>query len=423
MKLLLLVVTLSLSTDIAYSMKHSTKDESSDELPLSSQKKPRRTLAAVDDGDSKTVTNSDINPDESGSKKRLSPVKKRKKSDRESSSEEEAPQTPKKKRAKQTLFTAIKDEDVRSITELLAAGANCDERGSGKRVALCEATKKGNVQIVRLLLDAGADANAADRFINSALIYAVEQGNSELVELLLSTSKPSQILLDRALQVACIVGVTELAKTFIDQGANIAETMFGSYLSAITREPYQKYVERFRRMNVSPLILASACGNLEIIKLLLDKKVSIDSTISSGYNPLAAAIEAGHIEIVNFLLENGAKIGFKGAIHPFIAAIRSNNLELVKLFMPHSNSVTFAKMGPLETALTLKHTEIAHFLLDNNSDRGLLNALCIATENGIEAIVDKILMIICKNRSYGFLHGDRSFYEKALVNAIAENFS
>lgn len=66
-----------------------------------------------------------------------------------------------------------------------------------------------------------------------------------------------------------------------------------------------KYNNQLRR---NALMYASANGNLEIVKLLLDNGVAVNDVDSTGMTALMLAAEAGHLQIVILLLNNGANI-------------------------------------------------------------------------------------------------------------------
>jgi ankyrin repeat protein len=74
--------------------------------------------------------------------------------------------------------------DVEQLKELLAAGADKDEKDEEGRTALHFACGYGELACAEVLLKAGADANAVDNNKNTALHYAAGYGQAEGVELL-----------------------------------------------------------------------------------------------------------------------------------------------------------------------------------------------------------------------------------------------
>ena len=51
--------------------------------------------------------------------------------------------------------------------------------------------------------------------------------------------------------------------------------------------------------------MASERGNMEIVKILLDKGIDLNQHTHYGFNALHWASERGHKEIVEFLIEQG----------------------------------------------------------------------------------------------------------------------
>ena len=84
----------------------------------------------------------------------------------------------------------------------------------------------------------------------------------------------------------------------------------------------------------SPLILACYHGNKEVVKFLIDKVHSINSTSNYG-TPLMAAIVKGDIEIIEMLLSrnaatNIADVNGTTAMH---YAVMFKNYEAIKLLL------------------------------------------------------------------------------------------
>mmetsp|Transcript_17700 Transcript_17700/g.15517 ORF Transcript_17700/g.15517 Transcript_17700/m.15517 type:complete len:123 (+) Transcript_17700:27-395(+) len=74
------------------------------------------------------------------------------------------------------------------------------------------------------------------------------------------------------------------------------------------------YLEEFTKADldnlISPLILSSHLGRIEITKVLLENE-TIDINLASNFlqiTPLIAACASGNYEIVKLLIENGAEV-------------------------------------------------------------------------------------------------------------------
>ena len=78
------------------------------------------------------------------------------------------------------------------------------------------------------------------------------------------------------------------------------------------------------RMNSWPITCAARTGNLEIVKYLFEKGVTI-----KGTHAIEESCRSGKLEIIKFLVENGAKI----QPDDICRALRHRQLEIVKYFI------------------------------------------------------------------------------------------
>jgi ankyrin repeat protein len=75
-----------------------------------------------------------------------------------------------------SIFEKIQDEDIDSIREMIANGANVNIRFEDDITPLIAAAGQGNIEIVRVLVEAGADVNALDADFETALLAAKTRG-------------------------------------------------------------------------------------------------------------------------------------------------------------------------------------------------------------------------------------------------------
>lgn len=61
----------------------------------------------------------------------------------------------------------------------------------------------------------------------------------------------------------------------------------------------------------SPLHIAAANGDLDLVKLLVEKKANVTQSDRYGMTPLIVAAVNGHTAILQYLLQHGAKIDHK----------------------------------------------------------------------------------------------------------------
>jgi ankyrin repeat protein len=84
--------------------------------------------------------------------------------------------------------------------------------------------------------------------------------------------------------------------------------------------------------NVTPLILASQKGNLDIVRVLLNSGARIDDIMTDGRTALLMACKNGHIEVVKLLLGRKANQFLKrNGISPRDIAKSNGHTEIVRI--------------------------------------------------------------------------------------------
>lgn len=149
--------------------------------------------------------------------------------------------------------------------------------------------------------------------------------------------------------------------------------------------------------------LASYLGNLDVVRLLLERGVSIDEPAPgrrAGVTPLLFAISRGHYALARFLIDAGADIRHAPPNSGYTAlhgAAAAGSLELVKLLVAKGAPVNAtSRIGetPFELALSAQHPEIASFLLENGLQLGgerADSALRLAARYGHSRIAQALL--------------------------------
>ena len=141
--------------------------------------------------------------------------------------------------------------------------------------------------------------------------------------------------------------------------------------------------------NFTPLTFASDKGNLEIVKLLVENRASINAEDGSEGNTviglpapgegtflvcntaLTKAIEKGNLEIVKYLVENGADIKDNDSNTALTVASRNGNLEVVKYLVENGADIN-DKDNYGDTALMVAswngNLEVVKYLVENGAD-------------------------------------------------------
>jgi hypothetical protein len=134
--------------------------------------------------------------------------------------------------------------------------------------------------------------------------------------------------------VCCLLDAEVLGETYIDQGASFSTKSLGTgeamlHVAAmnqsleVTRLLIEKGADVEGRVRVdgalipctsrTPLHVATTCGHLSIIKLLVSAGANVNAaTTTTGRTALQLAVEFGHEEIVNYLLGSGASSALIG---------------------------------------------------------------------------------------------------------------
>jgi len=144
---------------------------------------------------------------------------------------------------------------------------------------------------------------------------------------------------------------------------------------------------------LTPLFHAAAVGNLEIIRVLLEHNVDVNSRTKNGQTPMHSAIsyrrsKGDYPQVVQFLLEHGANPNARDnnrrtPLHlvsePWRRLVPSLALELARILLAHGADVDAEDekgMTPLQVALAgrqrnrkRRKSEMAQFLSEYCSKR------------------------------------------------------
>jgi ankyrin repeat protein len=175
---------------------------------------------------------------------------------------------------------------------LVQRGANINATGVEEMTALHWAAGEGHEEMVALLLDQGAEVNSTDAWDRTSLITASMSGHLGVVRLLAQHTGTQGLNEEddegrTALHYAAQEGHCEVVAFLLSKGAQ-----------ASTRNT----------VNETPLISASRCGHIGVVRLLLQHMGArgLQDRDDAGWTALLNAAYWGQDEVLRFLLLAGA---------------------------------------------------------------------------------------------------------------------
>ena len=246
---------------------------------------------------------------------------------------------------KTALMIASKHGHKEIVKELLSAKANVNTVDSTAQSALMLASENNDIAIAQLLLEAKANPNHQRNDCNTSLHIACYREYEELAILLIgfgadplitntesdtpffssvrrnmlkivkliSPNLPSSEL-SSALLISCRLGHPEMI-SFLLQLIDCTSKSFHMFCANGDSAQVAQEIVQFSSdvnsaivLGITPLMIASSCGHVEVVDCLIQAEADINSTDQDGYSPLAYAITGSKsIAVVQFLLQAGAK--------------------------------------------------------------------------------------------------------------------
>ena len=178
------------------------------------------------------------------------------------------------------LKLAIDDRATAMVQRLLKASADANATTWTGETMLMAAAASGNPDAVKALLAAGAKVNAAEpRRGQTALMWAISEQWPSIAKILIEA------------------GADVNASTHMRKEAGFTPMQVNGYGAVISATPLGSY---------TPLLFAARVGDLDTVKLLLDKGAKIDWASPEDGTALLIASAAGYEELALHLLDRGA---------------------------------------------------------------------------------------------------------------------
>ncbi len=184
---------------------------------------------------------------------------------------------------------------------VLAAGGDVcvrDAEELSQRTPLHIAAFWGQTDIARILVSSGADVNTLDAhgltpLREAAMGSGPGPDRMKVAELLLAAGADVNYGAYAPLHDAAQCGDVEMVRLLLDAGADI------------DIKNRLRFVDLRHLSGLSPLHYAAWYGCTEVVELLLDRDASVNAKSDAGQTPLYVAMSAGHSETADLLRRHG----------------------------------------------------------------------------------------------------------------------
>ena len=342
------------------------------------------------------------------------------------------------------LHFAVRSGNLQEVNKLLASGADVNARDDLGGTPLLDAAWSGNVDITRVLLQHGADVNAVHREAGStALEYAVLTGRSAIVRLLLAAGADTnrRYRYDQTvLHIAAARGFLPILELLVNPHASLNpvdangntpldEAVLHDHAEAVRfllahgadvhythpidgRGPFHEACikgfsdllpllidagadpVRRDRSGQTPLDLALAYKNANVVGALLKLGSRISESQAAAEEAMETAVLKGQIEIVRTLLEGGFDVNrptANGTTYLHDAALKNQKrvAELLIRCGARLDAVNQTGGTPLHDAALGGSVDVINLLLDHGANINAADAESGATPLMLAASLDR----------------------------------
>ena len=275
--------------------------------------------------------------------------------------------------------------------EMMKLETAADIQGQRPRLLSCLhlAAYHGHSKLVDLFINQGMDVNHLNGKKDTALLWAARWGHNSIVNALIGHGADRDVKNDKgstALHWAVRYEHSKTVQLLLEKGA-------------------KPNTERTVGL-VAPLVVASAYGNNEIVKLLLEHpECNVNICIRGGEIPIHHAAREGCKDVMTTLLNHGAILDAKDDLGdtPLLLAAQNGHSELVYQLITRGADVNHRNHEGNDTwyyAIDIKDNDLLETLLSaclvKKIDMTNRQPLCIAASIGRN---DKIKFLLENNQN------------------------
>ena len=231
------------------------------------------------------------------------------------------------------------------------------------------ACENHNLKLCQICLESGIDVNVSEQFHKMPIfvkLMATGRLTIEVADWFVENGVDINLTCAKGfspLTYACYRGDYQFAKYFIEKGAKIREYRTANEASDL----YYAVTSNYHN------------GNIDIVRLLIDAGVELESNIKDPCNPFMAAVQQKRTDIVNLFLEKGANPNFYHyGRTPLHVAVANKDIETARLLLKNGanpNMKAESSAGFIKKYLAITAMDIAIFNEDVEMQK-LLSSFC-----------------------------------------------
>jgi len=251
---------------------------------------------------------------------------------------------------------------------------------------LAGAAAAGNLKLVQTLLSQSADPDLKSQHFGYALQHAARTGDNDMVlSLLAHTYKVGEVEtspLVLALKAACVGGHEQVVKRILECPLKYRPIPYPAYMDAITvasRHGHAHLVLLLLERGSFPnkhyvmtksLFDASSRGYTNVVQMLLDLGLDVNSVSRERLTALHHAARGGHTRTVEMLLRRGAKCHGYGLEGPLYLAATNGHEDVARVLPDHGADIKAQGRDGCILAWAAKNGEssMIRFLVERGTD-------------------------------------------------------